>query len=352
MSAHAFSALPSGYAAWTADGHAVTVEYSLHVMEEIRAEAVAGARALSRTGMEVGGVLFGARLGGVVRIEARRPLACEHAFGPGFALSERDREALRTLLALPDTDRALSELQPVGWYRSRTRAGLEISDRDRAIFRRHFGEPWQVFLLTEPKPSGSAAARFAFHHSVSKPDAAPALTLRPAIASREQPAPAPPAPVVVEPAQAHRQSEEAPPQPRRRLPPRFWIGLLLVVAFALPFALTYFQSPSAPAPISLRALDTRGQLVISWNRASDEIRSARGGTLEIRDGPHITSLELDPPHLRNGTVVYARQSGRVDLRLVLFRTNGPPIEELASFIGPPAGFAYDGDEQRGVRDAR
>ena len=80
-------------ASWeAADG--LTVEYSPAVVEEVRRLAVDGFMAFGHGGLEVGGVLYGAREGHRVSVLASAELPCEHAFGPGFVLSENDRQAL------------------------------------------------------------------------------------------------------------------------------------------------------------------------------------------------------------------------------------------------------------------
>jgi len=83
---------------WSVDGCPITVEYSLVVIEEIRREVTGGVQRLSRGGIEVGGVLYGTREGSAVRIVAMRPIACEHARGPGFLLSDKDRVELNDQL--------------------------------------------------------------------------------------------------------------------------------------------------------------------------------------------------------------------------------------------------------------
>ncbi|MGH9659324.1 MAG: hypothetical protein ACRD96_12325, partial [Bryobacteraceae bacterium] len=107
------------------------------MLEPIRRSVVDAFFAIPRGGLEVGGVLFGRRDGDTVRIEAYREVECEHAAGPGFTLSARDEARLAACLRD-------SPLQPVGWYRSRTRSPLGIGEADVATHDRHFPAPWQV----------------------------------------------------------------------------------------------------------------------------------------------------------------------------------------------------------------
>ena len=83
------------FGTWSVPASPIIVEYSVVVVEEIRHDVAEGFQKLSRGGIEVGGLLYGVREGQTVRITAIRATACEHAAGPAFRLSERDRAVLR-----------------------------------------------------------------------------------------------------------------------------------------------------------------------------------------------------------------------------------------------------------------
>lgn len=148
------------YGVWSIEGLPLRIEYLVPVLEEICAIAVDGLYRFRHGGMEVGGVLFGTVQRGVVRITAFRILDCEHAFGPRFVLSERDRAAMKQLLELPRTEPSLAGLLPVGWYHSHTRSGIALSPRDLEIYDRYFPEQWQVALCIRPEAFGPARAGF------------------------------------------------------------------------------------------------------------------------------------------------------------------------------------------------
>src|SRR5580693_5923861 len=82
------------FGSWSVAESPVTIEYSLVVLEEIRQEVAEGFQKLSRGGVEVGGILYGSREGRMIRILAMRPIACEHARGPAFLLSDADKKLL------------------------------------------------------------------------------------------------------------------------------------------------------------------------------------------------------------------------------------------------------------------
>src|SRR5271169_2792044 len=119
---------------WSAAESPVTVEYSLVVIEEIRHEVAEGYQRLSRGGIEVGGVLYGTRDGRTVRILAMRPIACEHARGPGFLFSDNDRATLNTQLSQDKDDPQLQGMMAVGCFLSHTRSEISLNDSDRENF--------------------------------------------------------------------------------------------------------------------------------------------------------------------------------------------------------------------------
>src|ERR1044071_7055516 len=104
------------FGTWSTAASPLTIEYSLVVIEEIRQEVAEGFQKLSRGGIEVGGLLYGIHEGQTLRIMAIRPVACEHASGPAFRLSERDRAALHEQIRQDKADARLEDLVCLGWY--------------------------------------------------------------------------------------------------------------------------------------------------------------------------------------------------------------------------------------------
>ncbi len=147
---------------WSVEGHSPRIEYAVPILEEICADAVDGLYRFRHGGVEIGGVLFGEADGGLVRISAYRPLECEHAFGPRFVLSDRDRVSLKNLLYAGRNDADLRDLEPVGWYHSHTRSPIELSPRDLEIYDSYFPQRWQVALVIRPDHYGPARAGFFF----------------------------------------------------------------------------------------------------------------------------------------------------------------------------------------------
>lgn len=137
-----------------AGGEGILIHYSVDAMEEIRRLAVDGLHAFAHGGREIGGVLYGRREISAIHVLEAVELECEHALGPRFVLSEKDRVALADLM------QPRNGLDPVGWFRAHTRSGLELDSHDRDLFGRHFEEPMTAALIIKPAKFGPALAAF------------------------------------------------------------------------------------------------------------------------------------------------------------------------------------------------
>jgi hypothetical protein len=356
---------------WRVPECAFSIEYSPAVVEEIRQIVMEAFFSLPHGGAEVGGVLYGSSESGHVRILAFRPLPCEHAFGPSFVLSEKDHAALRELLGAGSVELKAQGLMPAGWYHSHTRSQIFLSTQDTEIHNRYFPNALQVALVVRPHPMRPMRAGFFFRgtdgsihaessygefevrpHASGPVEIAP-MPAEPAIPERKltdsgnppRPVPAEPPPEVSLPRSGPEPRIPSflavPPPPKHSWQ---WLGwtLLLLALGASAFALRYMWMPllvhdPAPASASLMAFDLDGQLQIHWDRATEPVRTATGGILEITDGDHKTVVALDGKRLQGGTFSYVRQTPRVDVRLALDRPNGVKFEEFTSFLGqaPP-----------------
>lgn len=139
---------------WAVEGHPRSIEFPVSFWGEILPAVMADFLRLSWGGPEAGGVLFGRREPGCLRILAFRPLECEHANGPAFELSENDELRLADILAKAGTDEELAGLEAVGWYHSKHH-WLVLTERDVKLYDRYFPESWQiamVFLRVRSQP--------------------------------------------------------------------------------------------------------------------------------------------------------------------------------------------------------
>jgi proteasome lid subunit RPN8/RPN11 len=354
------------FRSWGVEGHAMQVEYAVPALEEICANAVDGLFRFRHGGMEVGGVLFGTAAGERVRILTYRPLECEHAFGPRFVLSERDRAELKELLYAPRREAELRGLEPVGWYHSHTRSGVELSPRDLEIYDSYFPQRWQVALVIRPDNFGPARAGFFFRERDGSVHADYSYEEFTSLARRhglladasvevqppvEPAAPAPPEPKARK-AQAPPAHRPATPPPVAEAEPALeipdfartqpwhgnkWVWALLTVALvsAAAFGAARYYVQSAPQPpLSLWVADMGGQLLIEWDRGAKPIREAQGATLEIQDGNQRVIETLDRDVLREGSIDYQRVADVVDVRLRI-KQRDRDAQELIRFIGQP-----------------
>jgi hypothetical protein len=327
------------FGAWRVAGHA-DVACSLAVLEQLRAAAVDAFRALPHGGMETGGVLFGVEHSGAIRVTAHVPLACEHAFGPGFVLSANDESALEKVLA--DADPRLAGARPVGWYRSRTRGDAPLADRDLELHARYFPEPWQVVLVL--RPEGSSVARAAFYARTPEGGLAGGEERVLAPATRRRPEHAPDLRVVPLPPLAPRTADvpafvsRAEASPRRSTDWR-WLAMTCVFLFAAlavaGFAYGHRTAPAGSPDIRLRAVDVQGQLLVTWDRRAQPALESKRAVLEITDAGRRVSLDLDHDSVTRGSVTYVRQSARVDLRMKMYGARGQ-VEERVTFLGEAA----------------
>jgi proteasome lid subunit RPN8/RPN11 len=318
------------------------IDSSETVLEEIRLAAMDGFFSLRHGGAEIGGVLFGTQEAGRVCILAHRPLECEHALGPGFTLSPKDHASLTALLGEGCRELRTQGLEPVGWYHSHTRSEISLSPQDLEIHDRHFPEPWQVALVV--RPHAMQPMRAVFFCRAANGTMIAESGFREYLLPPAAPAPVESAPLADIPLPAFL----SPPPPRRS---RQWpwctaivlaLGAAVFVLAALftfnatwmP-ALAHELGPAEPPSVSLVAYDLGWQLQIRWDRAAEPVRAARAGTLEIVDAGATTVVALDRRRLLSGTFSYARQSGRVDIRLALDQPNGKKFEEFTGFLGAP-----------------
>ena len=103
----------NSFHSWRATGFSGEVLSSATVLQELRDFVIDGYLRLTRGGIEVGGVLFGVREGSRIWVHAWRPIACEHSFGPGFELSQKDVTGFAEMRNLASQDPELVGLEPV-----------------------------------------------------------------------------------------------------------------------------------------------------------------------------------------------------------------------------------------------
>ncbi len=329
---------------WAVVGLPMAVESTRAILEEIHGAVQDGMRQLSRGGVEVGGVLFGRRTEGAIRILAWRPIACEHARGPGFALSNNDAQSLMQLLESAARDPQLQVLEPVGWFVSHTRSGVTMSVEDQELYQKFFPEPWQVTLVYHPVNQGTSRAGFFMRErdgklrteSSYREFSVDGVRHSAAVAAAEKMA----APVVLRKPVVKTAPVESPKLTmpftgggHRRVV--FATAALLLGALALFAVPKIRQMQPGEMPLDLRMEDAKGQLRIEWDRNNPAVRGADGATLFITDGGKLSPMKLDRDAAQSGSATYARASEDVVVRFVVNQSGEETHQAMARYVGPP-----------------
>ncbi|MBL8178056.1 MAG: hypothetical protein JNK48_25490 [Bryobacterales bacterium] len=327
---------------WAVVGLPMAVEVSRAILEEIHGSVQEGMRQLSRGGLEVGGVLFGRRTEGAIRIIAWRPIVCEHSKGPAFVLSNNDSQNLMQLLESAARDPQLQVLEPVGWFVSHTRTAVAMTADDHETYQKFFPEPWQVTLVYHPVNQGTSRAGFFMRErdgklrteSSYREFSVEGMRFAPAVAAAEKTMqPVVKVKPVAAPVVAPKLVMESSGGGHRRV--AFASMALLLGALAL-FAVPKIKvGQPGDLSLQLRMEDAKGQLRIQWDRNNAAIRESDGATLFITDGGKLAPVRLDRVAAQSGSVTYARASEDVVVRFVVNRSGEETHQEMARYVGPP-----------------
>jgi hypothetical protein len=276
-------------------------------MEEIRAAASESLRQFANGGLDVGGILFGTRQDNSIRILSWRPIACEHAEGPGLCLSVHDRRELVRQLLAAKQDPELQSLQPVGWFLSHMCGDISLSDADIEIFDGYFGEPWQVTLVLLPVAEGSARAGFFVRETGGKLQAGSSyqeFTIEPPVARLQK-------------------------------------AQLLRWLWAIPTLLAMILAgvlikPPNPDPVNsgifLRIQGDGPALQINWDADSAAVRGAKRAEIEVQDGGQVSHFQLAGAQLSSGQMNWQRRTGDVQVRMTVYAPGGSAVREFARYV--------------------
>jgi protein TonB len=353
---------------WEVEDKPVSILFNLDVLDRIRDEVIRGFAALPRRGLEVGGILLGrcehlSEKHYVVTIEAFHSIESEHSLGPQYSLTEHERQELEhqlTISRLAETD----TLRVIGFYRSQTRAGLQLEPEDLELFDSYFSDPSSVFLIVKPSISKGAIAGFFFwENGVVQRECYAEFPFH----RREMQAAGfqilqnpfgSPATNVVPAEVIHGQDSDEPLGTIRRLPGMaavlssrpsayarwVWAPLLLALIM-LAALLANRKSPSNrtetaaqfgyPADLHLSAERLGNGLRLSWDRKNPLVEKAQNGVLWIRDGGADKRLELDNGQLTNGSVMYWPTSSDVSFRMDVATGAKKVSESLRAYSGEP-----------------
>lgn len=133
---------------WIAPGQ--SVECALSVLDQISSAAWDGFRRFRHGGMEVGGILVGARINHTIHVMDARPFVISHGRGAAFLLTEGDYEALDVLIQTTNAEVAPKGLEVIGYYESHTRREAALSEADTQTYDTRFDQPSRVCIVLKP----------------------------------------------------------------------------------------------------------------------------------------------------------------------------------------------------------
>jgi proteasome lid subunit RPN8/RPN11 len=359
-----------GYFVWEAPGKSVVVHLNLDVVDRLSVEVMRGFGAVRKRGAEVGGLLLGTIEEGfptLVRVDDFALVPCEYRRGPSYLFTEEDSPAF---------EQAHARLHPIGYFRSHTREGFELSEEDIQLLDHFFPKDSNIALLVRPfamktsvggiflrengQFSTTTPLEFPFRRSEMMGEEEPARgslfdrsfeagspegTARAQISTGGQMQPefwrnSDSAAVSNLPAEAPGLAStggeayaDAVGNTRSRPGSWVWIPIsfvFLVLGGVLGFEAARTISPAANAAsrgsfsLGLAVNRSGTNLNVRWDGNAPVIQSASRGLLEIEDGDTSKSLDLDAAQLHNGSLVYRNTSDTVRFRLTV-----NPEERLA-----------------------
>jgi len=328
----------SPYGIWQVESNPTIIEYAHSVMGEVAAFANDGLQRLSRGGIEVGGVLYGTRSGTSLRIEAWRPIPCEHSKGPSFTLSTKDEAALTALLAHSESDPELKGYEVLGWFHSHTRSEICLTDEDLQIYDRYFAELWQAALVLKPKTRDSVRAGFFVRELGGRLRTGSSLrefSIKPSLH-------VPAMPARTEPVKSEEPTPEAFPAPvvrERRVRSPFTSKWLIVVAVILMIATvvrirSMSQTEEKPEFLPVKVSDQFGSLQMEWDHEFKAVKEADSAQIVIIDGKEAIKKTIDKATLRSGMFHYVRTNEDVTLEMTLLHGEKVLAKEISRFVGP------------------
>jgi hypothetical protein len=358
------------FESWSAPEVAWTIEYPAEVMNEIRAYSCNELMRLSHGGAEVGGVMYGSRHAGSIRILTWRPIACEYSDGEALRLSHSDRMNLAVQLEAARRNPELKDLRPVGWFVSHPRGGVAMNESDLEIHSGFFPESSQVTLVIHPMGGGRAEAGFFAREadgSVRSDASYKAFVLEPVVgapdtealdagaldaASNAEPTPqeirpsepAVPALRVPEPISLPEPSPRPLPAPTFRtdepLPSRErWLWAIpIALALGLGAWLLYQrQKPAETSSMAFHISSTAGRMAqLEWDPNSRAVRDSERGEIDITADGKNSQVALSSDQLHAGKMTYLAQSSDVGFQLTVHPRSGDPVHETTRLIAPAA----------------
>ena len=328
---------------WKSNKDGQTILVGERVIAGLRSLAIDGLMALPRRGVEVGGLLVGKAADHEIEVEGFEEVPCEHRYGPSYALSDADRQALSKLLA----QRNGGPLPVIGFFRSFTYRDPVLEQADQAFVSEKFPQGNFVFLMLQPRAHDDCVASLRIvHDGQLLPDTeeepfvfdAAAMPLMEPTPPFVPPPEAPPetplrdrsvdAVPLVHQRASYLIDADLPPEPRRGSRLRWWI---LPAACALLLGAGLFTSElwrAARQPrwveLHLDARPVNSQVEVTWDGFAPHALNATSGLLAVTDGESHQDIALNSEQIRGGKYTLMPAHPEVALRLILY-ANGTGV---------------------------
>lgn len=305
------------------------VEWPEEFEHSLRQAVTEAFEASMPVGLELAGILYGRRAGNVLRLSAWRAIPAEVRSQPALPMSPEEAALYTELVSDYLSDIELRTLQPVGWFRSRTRGMASLSPEDARACATLFGDQVSLALILRPSTQRPMTAAFFHVQDETENEAsrrgvevrwlaskalagsfAPAIGLAPASTSAEESSAEETAPA---PAVGLDQPVAIPlKKPRRGLSPvwqRIAIGAIAAMALVATTVSAYLIMDR---PLRLDAAVREGKLLVTWNPNAGLMSAATGAELMIGKEPFEMTLQ----QLRTGAAeMPVPESGPIRLQV-------------------------------------
>ncbi|MDP9055264.1 MAG: hypothetical protein M3N93_13340 [Acidobacteriota bacterium] len=306
------------------------IEYTAPAMRQIRERACEGLIAAPRVAFGVGGLLLGVVDKQDVRLLESIEIPCSHSAGPSFQLNADEMREAREMIAEAEaaSRSGSSRVSVIGWYCSRTRGDVRLSETDLHLFDELFPAPGAIALVVRPDASGPMRAAFFYrNHTGAIVDGLECLVhesdpetpretrladiLEVAAADIRMSA----ARHITNPETSAVSSFEFLQSQRRR---RQLLMALGIAAAVLVLALVgYFTSNAwlPRPPLAFTSTEEDGSLLIRWN--PEALRGIDHASLLLNDGGQAVpaTIPLDKSQLISGLFIYMPKSLRVTAKM-------------------------------------
>jgi hypothetical protein len=336
--------LSNRFTIWSEETGSIRIEFARAVLGEFQMEALLESRgtAEARRGREIGGLLYGTRLGSLVRVLAWKRVECEHAFGPSFRLTATDLTKAAATHKSAGSEASTRALQLVGFMVSSTGSGALNRELLRDI-RTLLPSADQPILMLRAESVSNASVTV--HTGVDGDVKTCAPELKVEVSPSEALATAVPftRPAVADPAPHPVSLPKTPagvemPSWRARTAMLGAIAasmLLCYMTVAVPIIRAAGRAPALnkPVPKELLSLHVseRGSLwLVSWDGHNTVLKTASLAMIEIHARKAQKTIILTPGEGLSGQLFLPRESERVSVTFTAAVDNHVLAQETAA----------------------